>query len=84
MHHMLKITASSQPRSRATTPRVRVLAGGEDGGEVCGAGLQVQAELDAGEYPTGVKVTEAQMDAIALVPDAFHGDWNYKLVPRRS
>ena len=44
------------------------------------AGLQVQAELDAGEYPTGVKVTEAQMDAIALVPDAFHGDWNYKLV----
>ena len=48
------------------------------------AGLQVQAELDAGEYPTGVKVTEAQMDAIALVPDAFHGDWNYKLVPRRS
>ena len=48
------------------------------------AGLQVQAELDAGEHPTGVKVTEAQMDAIALVPDAFHGDWNYKLVPRRS
>ena len=29
-------------------------------------------------------LTEAQMDAIALVPDAFHGDWNYKLVPRRS
>ena len=28
-------------------------------------------------YPTGVKVTEAQMDAIALVPDAFHGDWHY-------
>ena len=46
------------------------------------AGLQVQAELDTGEYPTGVTVTKAQMDAIALVPDEFHGDWNYKLVPR--
>ena len=40
------------------------------------AGLQVQAELDrrAGEYPTGVKVTEAQMDAIALAaPTRFTG-----------
>ena len=31
---------------------------------------------------TGVTVTQSQMDAIALVPDAFHGDWNYKLAPR--
>ena len=46
------------------------------------SGLRVQAELDSSEYPTGVTVTKAQMDAIALVPDTFHGDWNYKLVPR--
>ena len=46
------------------------------------AGLQVQAELDSGQYPTGVTVTKSEMDAIALVPDKFHGDWNYKLVPR--
>ena len=46
------------------------------------AGLQVRAELDTGQYPTGVTVTKAQMDTIALVPDEFHGDWNYKLVPR--
>ncbi len=46
------------------------------------AGLQVQAELDSGQYPTGVTVTKSEMDAIALVPDEFHGDWNYKLVPR--
>ena len=31
---------------------------------------------------TGVTVTKSKMDAIALVPDEFHGDWNYKLVPR--
>ena len=46
------------------------------------AGLRVHAELDTGEYPTGVKVTKAEMDALALVPDEFHGDWNYKLLPR--
>ena len=45
-------------------------------------GLRVRAELDAGEYPTGVTVTKEQMDALALVPDAFHGKWNYKLLPR--
>ena len=45
-------------------------------------GLRVRAELDAGEYPTGVTVTKEQMDALALVRDAFHGEWNYKLLPR--
>ena len=29
-------------------------------------------------------VTKEQMDALALVPDAFHGEWNYKLLPRSS
>ena len=43
---------------------------------------QPKAELDTGLYPTGVTVTQSQMDAIALVPDEFHGDWNYQLVPR--
>ena len=33
------------------------------------AGLQVQAALDTGEYPTGVTVTQSEMDALALVPD---------------
>ncbi len=47
-------------------------------------GLRVRAELDAGEYPTGVTVTKEQMDALALVRDAFHGEWNYKLLPRPS
>ena len=35
------------------------------------AGLQVQAELDTGQYPTGVTVTTAEMDAIALFPMSF-------------
>ena len=45
-------------------------------------GLRVRAELDAGEYPTGVTVTKEEMDALALVRDEFHGEWNYKLLPR--
>ena len=31
-------------------------------------------------YPTGVPVSRAQMDTI--VPDTFHGEWNYELLPR--
>ena len=45
-------------------------------------GLWVRAELNAGQYPTGVTVTKEEMDAIALVRDGFHGEWNYKLLPR--
>ena len=37
-------------------------------------GLRVRAELDAGEYPTGVTVTKEEMDALALVRDEFHGE----------
>ena len=42
-------------------------------------GLRVRAELDDRQYPTGVTVTKKQMNAMALVPDEFHGEWNYKL-----
>ena len=48
------------------------------------AGLRVRAALDTREYPTGVTVTKSQMEAVALKPDDFHGEWNYKLAPRRS
>jgi hypothetical protein len=45
-------------------------------------GLRVKATLDAGRYATGVKVTPAEMRALALHPHPFHGDWNYELRPR--
>ena len=38
--------------------------------------------LDAGESPTGATVTKAEMDALSLHRDEFHGDWNYELRPR--
>jgi hypothetical protein len=45
-------------------------------------GLKVRCELDTKRYPSKVKVTGAQMAQIRLVPDAFHGDWNYIIQPQ--
>jgi hypothetical protein len=42
-------------------------------------GLQVRAQLDTGTYPTGVKISDAQMAALPLHCHAWHGDWNYTL-----
>lgn len=44
-------------------------------------GLKVRCKLDTKRYPNKVKITDAQMAAIRLVPDAFHGDWNYTIRP---
>jgi transposase len=44
-------------------------------------GLTVQAHLDDGTYPTGVKVSNAQMAALPVSRHPFHGDWNYTLHP---
>jgi hypothetical protein len=44
-------------------------------------GLTVRARLDDGTYPTGVKVTDAQMAALPVSRHPFHGDWNYTLHP---
>jgi len=44
-------------------------------------GLEIRAELDHGRYPTGTKVTDAQLSQINLKPHAFHGDWNYTIIP---
>jgi hypothetical protein len=44
-------------------------------------GLTVQAELDTGLYPTGVKVSDQQMAALPITRHHFHNDWNYTLHP---
>ena len=47
-------------------------------------GLRVRAKLDTREYPLGVKVSDAEMNDLSLMRDDFHGEWNYRLVPRRT
>ena len=34
-------------------------------------------EIDANRYPKGIKVTAAEMAALAIERDTFHGEWNY-------
>ena len=45
-------------------------------------GLKVQAELDASSYPTGIKVSNDELESIHLEKASFHGQWNYSLSPR--
>jgi Rhodopirellula transposase DDE domain len=47
-------------------------------------GLTVKAKLDTRAYPLGVKVPDADVEAVLLTPDEFHGDWNYTIHPRRG
>src|SRR3954449_7441537 len=42
-------------------------------------GLTVRCELDAGCYPRGIKVSDAEMDAINIERHTSHGDWNYTI-----
>jgi hypothetical protein len=45
-------------------------------------GLVVCAELDKNTYPKGIEVPDGQLEAVQLKPHAFHGEWNYTIVPR--
>ena len=44
-------------------------------------GLQVRCELDPRSYAKGRRVTDNELAAVNLVPDNFHGEWNYTIFP---
>jgi transposase len=44
-------------------------------------GLRVHAELDEREYPTGIRISDAEMDALPIHRHDWHGDWNYTMHP---
>jgi len=46
-------------------------------------GLKVHAEADTNTYPKGIKISDAELAAIApqFTPDKFHGEWNYTCRP---
>jgi Rhodopirellula transposase DDE domain len=46
------------------------------------SGLSIQAELDEGTYPTGIKVTDAELAGLNIKRSAFHGEWNYTILPK--
>ena len=44
-------------------------------------GLTVNAEVDEGYYPTGVKISDKELAAVPLTRDEFHRDWNCTVHP---
>lgn len=44
-------------------------------------GLKVRCELDHNTYPKGVKVSDAEIEAINITRHDFHGEWNYTVSP---
>jgi transposase len=44
-------------------------------------GLEVYAQLDERDYPQGIEVSDAQLAAVNLHRDDFHGEWNYTIKP---
>jgi Rhodopirellula transposase DDE domain len=44
-------------------------------------GLTVCCELDTGQYPSGIVVSDEDMAAIKIKRAEFHGEWNYTISP---
>jgi hypothetical protein len=45
-------------------------------------GLVIRTAVDTNEYAKGIKISDSEMETLALVREEFHGEWNYKLYPR--
>ena len=45
-------------------------------------GLTVDCELDDRLYVAGIKVPNADMDALNIVRADFHPEWNYTIKPQ--
>ena len=48
-------------------------------------GLRVRAALDESVYEASIKVkaSDQELAAVANERDEFHGEWNYRILPRR-
>jgi hypothetical protein len=44
-------------------------------------GLTVDAALDTGSYPTGIKISDKAMKTLPLTHHQTHGQWNYTISP---
>jgi hypothetical protein len=42
-------------------------------------GLEIKAQIDTAHYPTGIKITDEELQALQLEKSEFHGEWNYTL-----
>ena len=47
-------------------------------------GLEVHCWLDEAHYVKGRKITDAEMQSVRIKRNAFHGDWNYEILPNKK
>ena len=47
------------------------------------AGLKIECALDERVYEKGIKITNAEMNSLAIEGNAFHPEWNYTIKPRK-
>ncbi|MHB8358916.1 MAG: ISAzo13 family transposase [Thermoplasmataceae archaeon] len=45
-------------------------------------GLRVECSIDLDEYEKGIKISKEEMLKLNMIPDEFHGEWNYTISPR--
>jgi len=45
-------------------------------------GLEVHAWLDEKNYPPSIKVSDAELEAVNIHRNKFHGEWNYEIRPQ--
>ena len=44
-------------------------------------GLKIECVSDKRDYPKGIKISDDELNMVALLRDNFHGDWNYSILP---
>lgn len=47
-------------------------------------GLTVRSRLDERQYAKGRRISDAQLAEVNLIPNDFHGEWNYTIRPTDS
>jgi hypothetical protein len=82
IEHRLFCHISQNFRARPLTSRLAVV-------ELIAAtttktGLTVGCVLDERSYEAGIKVSNAEMDALNIVRDDFHPEWNYAIKPHEA
>jgi hypothetical protein len=81
IEHRLFCHITQNWRGRPLTDRVAVVE--LIGATTTKAGLKVECVLDTRTYEKGIKVSDAEMEALNITGDTFHPDWNYTIRPRR-
>ena len=80
-HHMFSFITKNW-RGKPLTDRVTIV--NLIGSTKTKEGLKIRCELDAKNYPKGIKVSDSQLKKVKLKKHKFHGDWNYTIRPNKK